>query len=154
MLKCILITFCFLFSGFCSLQGQITKAAHENLYAKVIADFIRAANKNGRIADTLFIAKPQTGEGDDITGLPGKIENTQVRLITAEAGKRSQKEHPSRIYVNLISWIRPKNAEFIFVVFTNGFSHQYDYHLHYTYDHPKKDFVLEKTEFKGPPFDK
>jgi hypothetical protein len=50
--------------------------------------------------------------------------------------------------------VEKETAEFIFIVFSNGFEHIYDYTIHYTYNMKKDAFDLENIQFKGPPFDK
>ncbi len=134
-----------------------TKADLTKIYSQAIEDFIKAANKkNATVFDTLYIAKRKTGQPDDFPDieLPGKTENTQIRLITPEAGEKSQKERKSRIYINMIGWVDKEKAEFLFYVFSNGFDHQYNYTINYKYNERRKEFELEKLQFKGPPFDK
>ncbi len=134
-----------------------TKADLTKIYSLAIKDFIKAANKkNAKAFDTLYIAKLKIGHADDFPDieLPMKIENTEVRLITPEAGEKSQKECKSRIYMNIIGWVNKEKAEFLFYVFSNGFEHQYNYTIIYKYTVKHKDFELEKLQFKGPPFDK
>ncbi len=53
---------------------------------------------------------------------------------------------------NLISWVNQQNVEFIFVVFSNGFHHQYDYNLNYRNNTQRKVFVLDKVKCIEPPF--
>lgn len=125
------------------------------IYTQAIGDFIKVANKKNKSNfDTLFFGKRKFRQADDFPDieLPKKIENTQIRLVPQELIDKIQKEHPSHIFINLVAWVNKDNAEFIFVVFSNGFAHQYDYHFNYKYDTKKKEFVLEKTEFIGPPF--
>ncbi len=104
----------------------------------------------------LYFAKRKLGQPDDFPDieLPKKIETAQIRLVSPEHGKILQKELPSRIYINLFGWVNKETAEFIFVVFSNGFAHQYDYTLNYKYNNKLKTFELQKLQFKGPPFDK
>lgn len=127
------------------------------IYTQAIADFIKSANtKNKSRFDTLFFGDRKNGQPDDFPAikLPSTIEQTQIRLITPEEGAKKQKEIKSRIYINLMGWVNTSSAEFIFVVFSNGFAHQYDYHLNYNYSKKSKAFELSKLEFKGPPFNK
>jgi hypothetical protein len=134
-----------------------TKTDLAKIYSEAIADFIKAANKKNKTGfDTLFIGKRINGQPDDFPDieLPGKIENTQIRLITPELGEKKQKERKSRIYINLFGWVNKEKAEFIFVIFSNGFNHQYDYNINYRYNVNRQEFELEKLEFKGPPFHK
>lgn len=133
-----------------------TKNDLTKIYTKAIADFIKSANtKNNSNFDTLFFGKRRNGQADDFPDieLARTIENTHIRLITPVQVAKKQKEIKSRIYINLMGWVNATNAEFIFVVFSNGFAHQYDYHLNYTYNKKAKVFELSKLEFKGPPFD-
>ena len=141
--------------------GQSPTSSSENdsakIYSQAIGDFIKAANeKNATAFDTLFIAKRKNGQPDDFPDieLPEKIENTQIVLITPELSEKSQKERTSRVYINLLGWVEKEKAEFIFVVFSNGFDHQYDYNIKHKYNAERKEFELERLEFKGPPFDK
>ena len=143
-----------------SLFGQsatkLTKAELTKIYTHAIEDFIKAANKKNAIDfDTLFFGKRKNRQADDFPDieLPKKIKNTVVRLISPEEGEKSQKERASRTYINLIAWVDKEKAEFIFVVFSNGFNHKYDYKLNYQYSTKRKEFELEKLQFNGPPFD-
>lgn len=154
-----LLIFIFIFTLYAC--GQPTKSSAKTdlakIYSQAIVDFIKAANKkNATIFDTLFIAKRQIGQPDDFPDieLPEKIENTQIILITPELGEKSQKECKTRIYINLVGWVDKEKAEFIFVVFSNGFDHQYDYNINYKYNVKREEFELEKIQFKEPPFDK
>lgn len=134
-----------------------TKTDQAKIYAQAIADFIKSANKKNKTAfDTLFFGKHKNGEPDDFPDieLPKTIEKTQIRLIKPEVGTKKQKENNSSIYINLIGWINKYKAEFIFVIFSNGFAHQYDYHINYNYNSKLKVFELDKLEFKEPPFNK
>ena len=127
------------------------------IYTLAIGDFIDAANaKNPIVFDTLFIAKRQNGQPDDFPdiALPERIKNTAIKLITPEQADYSQKEKNTRIYINLMGWVEKADAEFIFIVFSNGFEHIYDYTIHYTYNIKKESFELANLQFKGPPFDK
>lgn len=133
-----------------------TKADLTKTYSKAIGDFVKAAKKRNKIGfDTLFIGKRTNGQSDDFPDiiLPETIEKVYIKLITPDAGLKSQHERKSRIYLNIIGWVNKDYAEFIFVVFSNGFEHQYDYKLNYKYNSQKKEFDLEKIQFKGPPFD-
>ncbi len=137
--------------------GQSTKTPTKmeltKIYTQAINDFINAANlKNKREFDTLFIGKRVNGLPDDFPDidLPLTIQNTHISLITPKAAEKKQNDRKSRIYVNLIGWTNKTSAEFIFVVFSNGFDHQYDYFINYTYNAKRKEFELKKLEFKGP----
>ena len=143
----------------CAQPAKVPSAQTDlaKVYSQAIGDFIKAANqKNGTAFDTLFIAKRQLGQADDFPDieLPEKIENTRIILITPEQGEKSQNERKTRIYINLFGWVEKEKAEFMFVVFSNGFDHQYDYTINYQCKGGSEAFELKKTEFKGPPFDK
>ncbi|MBP9068431.1 MAG: hypothetical protein KBG47_02920 [Bacteroidia bacterium] len=134
-----------------------TKAELTKIYSQAITDFIKAANKKNKTPfDTLFFAKRKNGQPDDFPDieLPKTLEKTHILLISHQVGEKKQNERKSRIYINLIGWVTKENAEFIFVVFSNGFVHQYDYHINYKYNTKLKQFELAKIQFKGPPFDK
>lgn len=134
----------------------LQKAELTKIYTKAIAEFIRAANKkNGTTFDTLFIANRKNGQPDDFPDieLPGKIENTQIVLVAPEIAEKLQQERKIRVYINLMGWTDKEKAEFIFVVFSNGFDHVYDYTISYIFNATRKEFELEKIQFKGPPFD-
>ena len=125
-------------------------------YTQAIGDFIKAANKkNGVRFDTLFIGKRRYGQADDFPEitLPETIENTVISLIDPEAGVKSQDSRKSRIYLNLFGWVDQEKAGFVFVAFSNGFEHQYDYNIDYKRKAKTGALELEKLEFKGPPFD-
>ena len=141
-------------------QSTTPPAARADLaaiYTQAIEDFITAANqRNATAFDTLYIAKRQTGQPDDFPDitLPDNIENTQIILITPAQGEVSQREHKTRTYINLMGWVDKETAEFLFIVFSNGFDHQYDYTIAYTYNPKDREFELQNIQFKGPPFDK
>jgi hypothetical protein len=152
------LTFIFLLLS-SSLFGQgtrvMTKEDLTKIYKKAIGDFIKAANqRNKKPFDTLFFGKRVNGQPDDFPDikLPVKIEKTQIRLITPEAGEKKQKEKRSRVYINLVGWVDKDKASFIFVVFSNGFAHQYDCYINYKYNTSQNEFVKEDLQFKGPPF--
>jgi hypothetical protein len=129
----------------------------ETTYTQAISDFIIAANKKNKSHfDTIFFGKRRNNQEDDFPDieLPKVIANTQIRLIKPELGAKKQKEIQSNIYINMMGWLNSKHAEFIFVVFSHGFKHQYDYYINYQYKVQTKSFELEKIEFKGPPFTK
>lgn len=134
-----------------------TKADLTKVYTQAISDFIKSANKkNNTTFDTLYFGKRKNGEPDDFPDitLPKIIDNTSIQLISPETGAKKQKANNKRVYINLIGWVEKDNIEFIFVVFSNGFAHQYDYHIHYSYNEKLNEFKLTNIEFKDPPFDK
>ena len=154
-----LITLLFLLPLFTFGQSKAfpTKTDLTKVYTQAISDFIKSANKKNKTTfDTLYFGNRKNGEPDDFPDitLPKIIENTSIQLISPEAGAKKQKENNKRVYINLIGWVEKDNIEFIFVVFSNGFAHQYDFHIHYSYNEKLKEFKLIDIEFKGPPFGK
>ncbi len=132
-----------------STDPDLTKA-----YTQAISDFIKAANeKNTAHFDTLFILKRKNNQPDDFPDivLPKEIEQTQIIVTSPE---QSKSENKKNVYLNLMGWVSNTTAEFIFVVFSNGFEHQYDYTLNYKYNLELNKFELVKLGFKGAPFDK
>ena len=144
--------------AFCgSAPHPVSKPDVAGIYAQAIGDFIRAANqKNAAAFDTLYFGKRQNGQPDDFPdiALPETIEHTVIKLIAPELGEKLQQERKSRVYINLMGWVEEQSADFFFVVFSNGFEHQYDYTLNYQYNPEHKAFELKQVQFKGPPFDK
>ncbi|MFN8165625.1 MAG: hypothetical protein U0X76_05500 [Bacteroidia bacterium] len=128
------------------------KAQLKAIYTQAIDEFIKAANKkNKRDFDTLYFGKHVYGQPDDFPDidLPATIGNTEIRLVTPEEGLKLQAARKSLVYVNLIGWVNESDADFIFVVFTNGAEHQYDYKLHFTVLSREKQYKLEKIEFEN-----
>jgi hypothetical protein len=154
-----LLIFIFILPFFTFGQTAVfpTKTEQTKIYSQAIADFIISATKKDKIKfDTLFFGKHKNGQPGDFPDieLPNTIEKTQIRLVTPTIGIKKQKESNSHVYINLIGWVNKYRAEFIFVVFSNGFEHRYDCHINYNYNDKLKVFELENIEFKGPPFDK
>lgn len=132
---------------------HVSKEKTMQIYTQAIADFIKNAQSHYKIKyDTLYFGNRKNGLPDDFPNiqLPKNISQTEIRLISPEEGTRKQKESTERIYINLIGWVNELSAEFIFVVFSNGFKHQYDCILKYDFISDKKKFVLNNTEFKNP----
>jgi hypothetical protein len=69
-------------------------------------------------------------------------------LITPKTAKKKLEERSSRIYINLIGWVDKEKADFIFVIFSNGFRHQYDCTISYRYQVRQKQFKMEQLQFK------
>ena len=104
------------------------------IYIQAISDYITEVSKqNLLVLDTLYIGKRINGQPDDFPNisLPETINNIAIRLIKPEEGEKLQKEKKSSIYLNLIGWVDPDKAEFIFVTFSNGFEHKFDCYLSY-----------------------
>ncbi len=127
-------------------KKDLTKA-----YTQAIADFIKEANKKNKTNfDTLYFGNRKYGDPyDDFPDieLPQTIEKTHIILISPELGAKTQNAIKTRIYINLIGWVNNKRAEFIFIVFSNGFSPQYTYNIDYKYNSKLKQFELEKIKF-------
>ena len=128
-------------------KGQLTK-----IYEDAIAEFIKAVDKKDKISfDTLFFGKHVYGQPDDFPDidLPATIENTQVRLISPEAGIKKQRERKSLVYVNMMGWVDKENADFMFVVFSNGAQHQFDYFINFIFNTTRKEFELGEIAFEN-----
>lgn len=122
------------------------------IYSLAIADYIRAVNKEYKIKfDTLFFGKHVYGQPDDFPDivLPDIIEHTPIRLITPEVGSVKQKERKSLVYINLIGFVDPEKAEFIFVNFSHFGEHQYDCFINYRFNARLKAFGLEGVRFEN-----
>lgn len=128
-------------------KDELTK-----IYSQSIAEYIKAVNKEYKISfDTLFFGKRAYGQPDDFPDieLPETIENTQIRLLTPEAGLKKQKERKSLVYINMIGWVNNENAEFIFVTFSNGGKPQFNCFINYRYNAKLKEFELENLRFEN-----
>ncbi len=118
-------------------SSSIRKRELTKIYSLAITDFIKEANKkNNQKFDTLFFGKHVYGQPDDFPDikLPDKIENTVIRVISPGAGEKIQRERKSVVYINLIGWIEPVKAEFIFVTFSNGGQHAFDFFSDYVFN--------------------
>lgn len=151
----------FLMTGFLVSQAQTTqsneKALQAKLYNQAITEFINAANKKNKTNfDTLFILLRKNGLPDDFPDvtLSERIQNTHIRLIAPGNPQTKSNRLKKRIYINLFGWIEKENAEFMFVVFSNGLSHQYDYTIRFKKNKGSRDYTLDKLQFSGPPFGK
>ena len=130
-------------------KDELTK-----IYTQAIAAFIKAAyHKDKTTYDTLYFGKHVYGQPDDFPDieLPQIIEQTQIRLIAPEAGLIKQKAQKDLVYVNMVGWAEKEQAEFIFVVFSNGAAHQYDYFINFDYHTSANKFELAKIEFENQP---
>ena len=127
-------------------KKDLTKA-----YSVAMDDFIKALRKKNIRFDSLFVIKRMNGQPDDFPdiALPEKISNVAIRLIASDSAEKSQMS--PRLYVNLLGWVNKKSAEFIFVVFSSGLAHQYDYKITYRYHSKNKVFELKKVQLKEPP---
>jgi len=128
-------------------KDELTK-----IYTQAIAEFIKAAYKKDKTTfDTLYFGKHVYGQPDDFPDieLPQTIDKTQIRLVAPEVGQIKQTERKSSVYVNMMGWVENKKAEFVFVVFTNGGEHQYDYFINFITKTPTNKFELDKIEFEN-----
>lgn len=128
-------------------QNELTK-----IYTQAIAEFIKICYKKDKTTfDPLYFGKHIYGQPDDFPDieLPEIIEKTQIRLVTPEVGEKKQAARKSLVYVNLIGWVDKDKADFIFVVFTNGGKHQYDYFINFSYNSSLGKFELDKIEFEN-----
>jgi hypothetical protein len=137
--------------GISQSANSPSKAELTMIYSQAISDFIKAVNEKHKTSfDTLFFGKHVYGQPDDFPNieLPEAIENTQIRLITPEDGLIRQQARKSLVYINMIGWVEQKQAEFIFVTFSNGGEHQYDYFIDYIHNAEQKSWKVEKGRFE------
>lgn len=128
------------------------KAELAKIYTRAIAEFIKAANKKDKTTfDTLYFGKHVYGQPDDFPDieLPQTIEKTEIRLVAPEVGQKKQTERKSLVYVNMIGWVDKEKAEFIFVVFTNGGEHQYDYFINFIARASTNELELDEIAFEN-----
>ena len=48
-----------------------------------------------------------------------------------------------------MGWVDKEEAAFMFVVFTNGAEHQYDYFINFTYNNSTNKYELDKIAFEN-----
>lgn len=126
-------------------QNELT-----SIYTIAVSDFITAVKeRNGTEYDTLFFGKRKFGQPDDFPEieLPAKIGNTTLRLVSPAEGEKLQKAVKTRVYINLVGWTSKASADFVFVVFSNGFAHQYDCNLDYTFSKTANRFERTNLQF-------
>lgn len=139
----------------CQQNKPAAKPGLTAVYTQAIGDFIVAANEQNKTNfDTLYFGKRANGQPDDFPDieLPATINHTVIRLVLPEEGTRLQNQRKQRVYINLMGWVEPDTASFIFVVFSNGFTHQYDYTINYRYNPATQKYKLKNVQFAGPPF--
>ena len=123
----------------------------QKIYTEAIAEFIKVVYKNDGISfDTLFFGKHVYGQPDDFPDitLPETIEGVPVRLIAPDLGLKMQQARNSLVYINLMGWVDKAAADFIFVVFSNGGAHQYDYFIDFAFNPTQSDFALEQIQLE------
>ena len=149
--KAILISLITLFTN-CQQATFPTKSDLTKIYTQAIGDFIKAANENNANKfDTLYFGKRELGQPDDFPeiDLPATIRNTYIRVVSTDEGKKIQEEIKSRTYINLMGWISKENGEFQFVVFSNGFEHQYDCAISYKFNSGSKEYELVNLQLSN-----
>lgn len=122
------------------------------IYSLAIADYIHLVKKEYKITfDTLFFGKHVYGQPDDFPDikLPEVVEKTNIRLISPDEGKKIQKQNNSATYVNMVGWVDNKKAEFIFVTFSNGVTHQFDCFINYLCNELSNDYTLHDSRFEN-----
>jgi hypothetical protein len=128
-------------------KDELTK-----IYVQAIDEFIKTVSTKNNIAfDTLYFGKRKYGQPDDFPDieLPTTIGKTQIRLVNPTFGEKIQRERRNLVYVNLMGWVEKEKADFIFVVFTNGFVHQFDYYLYFSWVDSTKKFELDKIDVEN-----
>ena len=137
-------------SAFFSAQN-LSSTELRKVYSIAIGEFIRKAiNQNQTTFDTVFILKRKNGQPDDFPDLllPPEIERTAIRVISEATAKNKTHLSTASVYLNLIAWVEKNEAEFIMVVFSDGFKHLYDYFLHYKRESPAQVWQLTACELK------
>lgn len=123
----------------------------KKIYTQAITEFIAIVYRRDQtIFDTLYFGKRAFGQPDDFPDieLPESIDKTQLRLVSPEVGQQLQTERKSLVYINLMGWVDVAQANFIFVVFTNGFEHQYDYYIDFVFSPSSHNFELDQIAFE------
>lgn len=107
------------------------------MYCNAIEDFITTLRENNQvIPDSLFLAKRQGLGVDDFPNitLPEKIQGVGICLIAYDEAHidhlNDYSEH--KPFINLMGWVSPTTAEFVFVCFYPKFQHRYDCYLDYS----------------------
>lgn len=116
------------------------------IYVQAIQDYIHHCYVHYQLPfDTLFFGKHVFGQDDDFPDivLPANIGTTTIRLISPEDGIQKQKQSPSSYYINMMGWVKKKEANFIFVAFSGGMAHQFDVNLQYEYNNKLERYVLK-----------
>jgi hypothetical protein len=121
------------------------------IYTQAIQEFILAAYQNDKTTfDTLYFGKHVYGQAADFPdiSLPETIEKTHIRLVTPELGQKKQQASKSAVYINMMGWVEQDTAEFMLIVFSNGFQHQYDYFIKFTRIDMRNGFQLAQIQFE------
>lgn len=137
--------------AFCQSASKQTPTDEAAIYAQAVKDYILATeSRNNIVFDTLFIAKRKNGQPDDFPDitLPETIQNTHIILIEPERYEKRVKTNKSGNYLNMMGWVNEQKAEFVFVLFKNGFSPAFTCSSEYSYSKKEKRFLMKKLEFK------
>jgi len=122
-----------------------------SLYSLAIKKYIETVQFTQKVKfDTLYFGKHSYGKADDFPDitLPKQIEKTQIYLVDPDTGATIQNKNFSSVYINLMGFVDVNNANFIFITFTNGFKHQYDYFIDFNYDSKTNKYILKTIEFE------
>ena len=115
-------------------------------YSQAIAEYIKAVHQKDKISiDTLFFGKHD--QFPDIK-LPAEIQNTKIAVLLPAEADRKRKYRESLIYINMVATISKEKAEYIFVTFYPGYTHQYDCVINFKYNSTLKQFEKKSLEFK------
>ena len=129
-------------------MGETEKQS--KLYNRAIEAFLKGVyQRNKTIYDTVFVLLRKNKQKDDFpdVSLEESIGRTHIRKIAPTVPEIKSKKLNKRIYINLIGWIQKENADFMVVVFSNGFSHQYDYSVSFKWNKSKGVSELVKSQY-------
>lgn len=128
-------------------SSTVQKDEQTKLYSQAIAEYIKAVYKRDKSSfDTLFFGKHV--DFPDIE-LPATIQNTKIILLTSEEADKKREYRKSLVFINMFGWITKDKSEFILVTFYPGYLHQFDCMINFKYNSAKKEFELEKLQFKN-----
>ncbi|MEZ4920505.1 MAG: hypothetical protein R2792_15495 [Saprospiraceae bacterium] len=133
------------------IKGASAELDLQQLYTQAIADYIREVDSAyGLRFDTLYFGKHVFGQADDFPDieLPGHIAGTPVLLVSPEEGERIQREREAAFYVNLFGRTGSDRPDFLFVLFSKGFVHQFDVFIQYSRAPNTNEFVLDSARFE------
>lgn len=149
--NCFIFLLIISFSAYGQTYNETGKIEPTSIYSLALKDYINAVQERKKIIfDTLFIGNRKNGQKDDFPDilLPSKINTTSLIQIDMNAFEHRQKSVKGGYYLNMMGWISSSTAEFVFVLFKNGFSHDFDCSSNYTFDKNENRFQLSSLEFK------
>ena len=129
--------------------GEPFEEVVAGIYAQAIEDFVvQVRQEYGLRWDTLTFGKLDFEGADEFPDieLPDRLGGTVIRLVSMQEADAIRRAHPTSWHVNLIGTVRPADAEFIFVVFSRGFAHQFDGFLDYAAT--AEGYRLEQVRFE------